>query len=92
MWRPMPACELIGSAANVVFDDVIAQNHTDLLAVGEVLTQAQRIGDSAFAFLVSVVDVLEAEFLAIGQQAQEIAEFLPPVTIMMSRMPASTSV
>ncbi len=35
--------------------------------------QRQRVGDAAFAFLVGVVDMLQAELLAVGQQAQKIA-------------------
>ena len=55
------------------FEDVVAQDHADLVAVGEVLGQRERVGDAAFAFLVGVVQMLESEFLAVGEQAQKIA-------------------
>ena len=42
------------------------------------LGQRQRIGDAALAFLVRVVDVLQTEMLAIGQQAQKITRVLAP--------------
>ena len=67
-WRKRSA-----AAADVALDDVVAQDDADLLAVGEVLGQRQGVGDAAFAFLVGVVDVLQAELFAVGQQAQEIA-------------------
>ena len=37
------------------------------------LGQRQRVGDAAFAFLIRVVDVLQAELFAVGQQPQKIA-------------------
>jgi hypothetical protein len=67
----MPEC--FRGAEDVALDDVIAEDDTNILAVGEVLAQAQSIGDSAFAFLVSIGDVLKAEMLAVGQQAEKIA-------------------
>jgi hypothetical protein len=61
------------------------------VAVGEVLGEVQGIGDSAFAFLVGVVDVLEAELFSVGEQPQEIARVTAPGDDRMSRIPASTS-
>ena len=60
--------ELLRSLADIVLNDVIAQHHTDLLPVGEMFGQSQRVGDAALAFLVSVINMLQSEFLAIGQQ------------------------
>ena len=65
--------EAVGRLPDVALDDVVAQHDADLLAVGEMFGQRQSVGDAAFAFLVGVVDVLQAELLAVGQQAQEIA-------------------
>jgi len=53
-------------------DNVVAQNDADLVAVGEMLRQRQRVGNAALAFLVGVVDVLEAESLTVGQEAQKV--------------------
>ena len=39
--------------------------------------EIERVGDAAFAFLIGVGDVLEAEVLAVGQQAQKIAGIFP---------------
>ena len=65
--------ETVRGRQDVALDDVVAQHHADLLAVGEMFGQRQGVGDAAFAFLVGVVDVLQAELLAVGQQAQKIA-------------------
>src|ERR1019366_3060917 len=72
----LPA-ETVGGRQDVALDDVIAQHHANLLPVGEVLGQRQGVGDTAFAFLVGVVDVLQAELLAVGQEAQKFAR-IPP--------------
>ena len=53
-------------------DDVVAQDDANGTTVGEVFGQTQRVRDSAFAFLVGVVQVLQAEFLAVSQQAKKI--------------------
>ena len=55
------------------FDDVIAQHDDDLLAVGEVFRQSQRVGNAAFAFLVGVIDVGKIEGAAVAEQPQEVA-------------------
>ena len=52
----------------ICFDTVV-----NAAALGEVFRQSQRIGDSAFAFLVGVIDVFQAEFFAVCEQAKEIA-------------------
>ena len=63
--------------ADGALDDVISENHADLLAVGEMLGQGQRIGDAAFPLLICVVEVIEAELLAVGEQAKEISGIAP---------------
>ncbi len=86
------AAEPVGGFADAFFNDVVAQNDADFVPVGEVLRKGERVGDAAFAFLVGIVDVLEAKLLAVREQAQEVAEFRPPVTSNISVTPASTSV
>ena len=41
-------------------------------AIGKMFRQRQRIRDAAFALLVGVIQVLQAEFLAVGQQPQKV--------------------
>ena len=69
--------ETVGRRQDVALDDVVAQHHADLLPVGEVLGQRQGVGDTAFAFLVGVVDVFQAELFAVGEQTQKIAGIAP---------------
>src|SRR5580698_3629550 len=58
---------------DTALDDIVAQDDADAAAIGEMLGQAQGVRDAAFAFLIGVVQMLQAEFLAVGQQAQEIS-------------------
>ena len=54
--------KILDRLADVAFDDVVAQDDADALAVGEMFGQRQRVGDAAFAFLIGVVQMLQAEF------------------------------
>ena len=65
--------ETVGGGADVALDEVVAEYDTDLLAVGKVFGEGQGVGDSAFAFLIRVIDMFEAELLAVAEQAQKIA-------------------
>ena len=78
--------------AYVALDDIIAEHDADRLARGEMLDQRKRVGDAAFAFLISVIEVLEAERLPLPSSFKKSPAEFPPVTIMMSVMPALTSV
>src|SRR5205807_1637627 len=60
------------SVQEIIFDDVVAKHHANRLAIGEVLSQPQRVGNAAFAFLVGIVHPLQAKIFAVGQQPQEI--------------------
>ncbi len=68
----LPA-ESIGCFADISFYDVVAQDDADLLAIGEMFAETERVGDAAFAFLVGVVDMLQAEEFSVGEEAQEVA-------------------
>ena len=69
--------KIIRGVADVVLDDVVPEDHADGFAVGEKFGQPQSLGDSALAFLVRVVHVLQAEILAVAQQPQEFAGVFP---------------
>ena len=43
------------------------QDHADLLAVGEMFGQSQRVGDTALAFLVGAIQLFPRKFPAVGQ-------------------------
>ena len=67
------AAEAVGRLADAAFDNVVAQDDADLLPIGEMFGQRQRVRDAAFAFLIGVVDVLESEMLAIRQEFEKTA-------------------
>ena len=48
------------AAADAALDDVVAEDHADAVAVGEVLGELERRGDAALALLVGVVEALRA--------------------------------
>jgi hypothetical protein len=50
-----------------LLQNVIAQDHADLVTVREVLGQRQRVGDAAFTFLIGVIQIFQSEFLAVRQ-------------------------
>ena len=59
--------------ADVLLDDVVAEDDADRLAVGERLAQAERRSDAALALLISVVDVFEAEIAPVLEELEEVA-------------------
>src|SRR5207237_10156060 len=50
--------KMIRGADDVVLDDVVAQNDADLLAFNERFSKTQRVRDSAFSFLVGVMNAM----------------------------------
>ena len=75
---PFSSCsKVVGSLANVAFNDVVAQHDADFVALGPGLGQPQRIGDAGFSFLIGEAELLQAELLAVLQQAQKIAGVVP---------------
>ena len=63
-------------AADVLFDDVVTEHDTDLVAVREVLGKQQRVGDTALTFLIRVLEVAEAQVFAVAQELEEVARML----------------
>ena len=90
--RPWTFLEMLFRIDDVVLDDVIAKDDANLFAFHKRLGQTQGVGDAAFAFLVGVMDRCRPKFLPFESNRKKSPEFCPPVTTMMSRMPASTSV
>ena len=89
---PSLLSEILDSAANVVLDDVVAQNYANRLAGGKVLRQAQRLSDAAFAFLIGIIQMLQSEIPAVSQQPEKIACVLSACDQKISWMPAFTRV
>src|SRR5205823_348384 len=64
--------ELLSRAANAAFNDVVAENDAEFLAVGEVLRQAERLRNAALTFLVSVIEVGQPKLFSVCQQSKKI--------------------
>src|SRR5439155_26455708 len=54
---------------------------SDRPIVREILGKTQRRRDAAFAFLIGVVQVLQAELLPVTQQPQEISGVVPAMSV-----------
>src|SRR4029077_2746696 len=65
--------EGLDGVADVVLNDVVPENHTGRLSPGKKLGQAKGLGYTAFAILISVVQMLQIEVAAVAEQAQKIA-------------------
>src|ERR1700682_4066678 len=65
--------EVFNCAAYVILNDVVPEDHADGLALGKMFRQAQSLRDTALAFLIGVVDVLQAKVTTVAQQAQELS-------------------
>ena len=65
--------ERIDAAPDGAAEDVVREQHDHALAADESLRQAQRLGDAARPILVRVQEALDAELLAVAEQAQELA-------------------
>ena len=68
--------EVARSLLDVLLDDVVAEDDAALVAVGELLSQLERLGDAALALLVGVFEVPDAELLAVLEQLEEVAGVL----------------
>src|SRR5262249_20761095 len=56
--------EFLNGRPDVSFDQVVAQDDADLVPIGEVLGERQRFSDSAFAFLIGVIQMLQSKFFS----------------------------
>src|SRR5581483_2784227 len=58
-------------------EDVVCEEHADLVAADEALCQAERLGDAARLFLVGVEEPVDAPLVAVAEQAEELARVRP---------------
>src|SRR5579884_3406923 len=70
--RRLPA-EIFGGFQNILLNDVVAQNDAQPVAVRKVFGQREGVRNAAFAFLIGVAEVLQAELLAVREQPQKVA-------------------
>src|SRR5690349_20969878 len=61
---------------DVVFDDVVAEDDADFFTFDKRFGKTKSIGDAAFAFLIGVMDAVEVEIFAVGEEAEEVAGIL----------------
>jgi hypothetical protein len=50
---------------NIIFDQVVPENHADLLPVGKIFCQVQGRGNTPLPFLICIVNMFESEFLSV---------------------------
>jgi hypothetical protein len=62
---------------DVSFQDIVTEDHANLIAFRKVFRQAESIRNAAFPFLIGVVQMLQAEFLAVAEQPQKVSG-VPP--------------
>ena len=71
------AFEFVDRLADVAFDQIVAQDYAHLIPIRKVFGETERLRDATFAFLIGVVQVLEAEALSIAEQTQKVARVAP---------------
>ncbi len=69
--------ELVDDLGERVLKDVVAEEHGDGLARGEVLGEPERLRDAALAVLVAEADLLEPEVVAVAQELEKVARVVP---------------
>jgi len=84
--------EGVDGGVDVFLDDVVAEDDADVLAIGEMFAEIESVGNPPFALLIGVGDVLRPKCLPLARRRRKSPEFFPPVTTMMSVIPASTRV
>ena len=65
--------EVLHGLADIVFNNVVAEDDADRLAGGEILRQTQGFGNAAFAFLIGIIQMLQPKIAAVSQQAEKIS-------------------
>src|SRR6478672_9489489 len=77
--REDDACSvrLLGEGVGAVFqtplEDVVSEHHHHAIAVNESLGEAEGLGDAARLLLVRIEQSLDAKFVAVAKQSEELA-------------------
>src|SRR5258708_5589267 len=61
------------SANDITFDYVVPEHNANTVTCCKMLYQGKSGGDAALAFLICVIDMLQAKCLTVPEQFQEIA-------------------
>ena len=70
---------LVGGGTDIALDDIVAEYHTDRFVVGKMLDQPERVGDTALALLIRIVEMLEAEIPPVSQQFEKMQFLLQKI-------------
>ena len=66
-FRPFSLAEkVIRRLGDVPLNDVIAQHDANRFAIGEVLSQPERIGYTSFTFLIGIVEMFEPKVFPVS--------------------------
>src|SRR5580692_3588813 len=57
---------------DVLLEDIVAEHDHDGATLGEMLAKAQRIGDSALAFLIRVVNIAQSKLRAVAEETKKL--------------------
>ena len=70
---PVPcSAKLCDVGRDVFLDDIVAEHDHDRTTLGKMLAEAQRIGDSALAFLIRVVNIAQSKLRAVAEETKEL--------------------
>ena len=58
------------------FVNVVTEDHAYRIVLDKVLGQRQGGGNAAFAFLIGLVEVLQAEFFSVAEELEKVARIL----------------
>src|SRR5262249_10312903 len=61
------------SRRDITLNNVVTKDYANGIFGSKVFYERKRVGNTAFAFLISVIEMFQSEGLAISKQAQEIA-------------------
>ena len=65
--------EVVDDVLDRALEDVVGEHHADTVAADETLGEAERLRDATRLLLVPVGEPVDAELLAVAEQAQELA-------------------
>jgi len=88
--RPLAAFRRRAQVDDVVFDEIVPKDDADFFALNKRFSKPKGVGYPSFAFLIRVMNAVEIEILPFDRRRKKSPEFWPPVTTIMSFMPAST--
>ena len=81
------AGEVLDDIAEGALEDVVSKQHADAVVADEPLSEAERVRDTAFLFLVRVEQSLDAVLAAFAKEPKELTRVRAPVTSIRSSGP-----